>query len=182
MSAPAAQPPAAAPLLAAEPLAPASSAAPASAAPVALAPEHEAFIDAWRAFSRASQRAKSRRRCGPEEADGALSPAQALLLSGLLHEPELSVGTLADRAMVAKPTATRMLDALERDGLVVRRKCVRDRRAVIVSLTDDGRRELDASWKTLRAGLQRASESLSDAERRDATGLLHRLAAVIDEI
>lgn len=141
---------------------------------------HEAFIEAWRHFSRASQRVKARRKCG--EGEGSLSLPQALLLSGLLHEPELTVVALADLAMVAKPTATRMLDTLERDGLVVRRKCVRDRRAVLVSLTGEGRTVLDASWTDLRAGLQRASESLSDAERGDATTLLHRLARLMDEI
>jgi DNA-binding MarR family transcriptional regulator len=141
---------------------------------------HEAFIEAWRRFSRASQRVKARRRCG--ERDGGLSLPQALLLSGLLHEPELTVGALADLAMVAKPTATRMLDTLERDGLVVRRKCVRDRRAVLVSLTDEGRAVLDASWTDLHAGLQRASEKLTEQERGEATSLLHRLAQLMDEI
>lgn len=145
-----------------------------------LAAGHEAFVEAWRRFSRASQRAKARRRCG--DGEGALSLPQALLLSGLLHEPEQTVGTLADLAMVAKPTATRMLDTLERDGLVLRRKCVRDRRVVLVSLTDEGRRTLDESWADLHAGLARASASLSDDERRDATRLLHRLAQLMDEI
>ncbi|MDO8212126.1 MarR family winged helix-turn-helix transcriptional regulator [Conexibacter sp. CPCC 206217] len=141
---------------------------------------HQQFIEAWRTFSRASERAKSRRRAN--DGDGALSLPQTLLLSGLLHEPELPVGVLADLAMVAKPTATRMLDALEREGYVERRKCLTDRRAVLISLTEEGRRVLDETWSHLHAGLVRASEALSDRERREATALLQRLAQVMDEI
>jgi len=141
---------------------------------------HEAFIGALRRFSRATQRAKARRRCG--EGDETLSLPQALLLSGLLHEPELTVGALAEQAMVSNPTATRMLDALERDGLVLRRKCERDRRAVLVSLTDEGRRVVEGSWSDLNAGLTRASAALSDRERSEATRLLDRLALLMDEI
>jgi DNA-binding MarR family transcriptional regulator len=149
-------------------------------APPPASAEHEAFIAAWRRFARASQRAKARRRCG--DGDGVLSVPQALLLSALLHEPELTVGALADHAEVSKPTATRMLDTLVREGYVERRKTDRDRRAVLVSLTDTGQRALDESWAHLRAGLVRASESLTARERRDATKLLHRLAEVTDEI
>ncbi|MDO8188968.1 MarR family transcriptional regulator [Conexibacter sp. JD483] len=141
---------------------------------------HEAFIESLRRFSRAQQRAKSRRRCGAGE--DTLSLPQALLLSGLLHEPELTVGALAEHAMVSNPTATRMLDALERDGLVLRRKCERDRRAVLVSLTDEGRRVVEQSWSDLHDGLTRASASLSVRERSDATRLLDRLALLMDEI
>lgn len=148
--------------------------------PLPAASGHEAFIDAWRRFSRASQRLKARRRCG--DGEHALTLPQALLLSGLLHEDELAVGQLADAAEVSKPTATRMLDALEREGYVERRKTDRDRRAVLVSLTDAGRRALDESWAYLRSGLLSASAALSADERRDATRLLHRLAVLMDEI
>lgn len=141
---------------------------------------HEAFIEALRRFSRATQRAKARRRCGT--GDEQLSLPQALLLSGLLHEPELTVGALAEQAMVSNPTATRMLDALERDGLIERRKCQRDRRAVLVSLTDEGRAVVQDSWSDLNEGLTRASATLSERERGEATQLLERLAQLMDEI
>ncbi len=66
--------------------------------------------------------------------------------------------------MVSNPTATRMLDALERDGASCqRRKCERDRRAVLVSLTEEGRRVVEGSWSDLHDGLTRASAALSDA-------------------
>lgn len=154
-----------------------SSARPAPlAAPEPLDAETAAFVEAWRHFSRATQRAKARR-----FDDGPLSLTQALLLSALLEEPELTVGTLAERAEVSKPTATRMLDGLERDGFVTRGPCEHDRRAVLIALTPEGERVLRARWSAFCGHLERASRKLSPAERAAATPLLLRLAAVMDE-
>ncbi|MBB4663043.1 MarR family winged helix-turn-helix transcriptional regulator [Conexibacter arvalis] len=138
--------------------------------------ETAAFVEAWRRFSRATQKAKARR-----FDDGTLSLTQALLLSGLLDEPELTVGALAERAEVSKPTATRMLDGLERDGYVTRRPCARDRRVVLIALTAEGERALQARWRAFCDHLERASRRLSAEERAAATPLLLRLAALMDD-
>lgn len=142
-----------------------------------LAAEHAAFIDAWRHFSRATQRAKART-CHV----GELSLPQAMLLNPLLETPALPVGALAERAEVAKPTATRMLDALVRDGYARRQQSDADRRAVLVSLTAKGEQALHARWDSFRRRLERASAELRPAEREQATQLLHRLADLMDEI
>lgn len=143
----------------------------------AVPDEHAAFLEAWLQFSRATRQAKARR-CD----DGELSLTQAMLLSGLLDAPELTVGALADRAEVAKPTATRMLDGLERAGYVQRRQSGEDRRAVLVSLTARGERVLQRRWTSFRGGLERASAELSREERERATALLLRLAELLDEV
>lgn len=139
--------------------------------------QHAAFIDSWRHFSRAMQRAKARS-CG----DGELSLPQALLLNPLLESSALPVGALAARAEVAKPTATRMLDGLVRDGYAQRQQCDEDRRAVLVSLTPRGEQALHARWDRFRRRLERASAELDPAEREHATQLLSRLADLMDEI
>lgn len=144
---------------------------------VGLESEHAAFIDAWRHFSRATQRAKART-CS----DGELSLPQAMLLNPLLETEALPVGALAQRAEVAKPTATRMLDGLVRDGYARRRPCDVDRRAVLVSLTQKGERALHARWASFRERLERASTELTASEREQATALLRRLATLMDEI
>ena len=136
-----------------------------------------AFVEAWRHFSRATQRAKARR-----FDDGPLSLTQALLLSALLERPELTVGALAARAEVSKPTATRMLDGLERDGYVTRRPCEHDRRAVLIALTPEGERVLQARWGAFCDQLEGASRSLSPDERAAATALLRRLAELMDDL
>ncbi|ADB49665.1 MarR family winged helix-turn-helix transcriptional regulator [Conexibacter woesei] len=150
--------------------------APGSSIPAAVG-EHEEFLEAWRHFSRATQRAKGRR-CDA----GELSLTQAMLLSGLLDGGAMTVGALADRAEVAKPTATRMLDGLERAGYVERRQSGEDRRVVLVTLTDRGDRALQTRWASFREGLERASAALTPRERDEATALLKRLADLLDEV
>lgn len=144
--------------------------------PPASDAEHAAFIDAWRHFSRATQRAKAR------SCDDELSLPQAMLLNPLLEQDALPVGALAERAEVAKPTATRMLDGLVRDGFAQRTPCDEDRRTVLVSLTPRGEHALHARWARLRDQLERASTELTAAEREQATQLLRRLAELMDEI
>lgn len=141
------------------------------------AAEHAAFIDAWRHFARATQRAKGRT-C----AAGELSLPQAMLLNPLLEHAALPVGALAERAEVATPTATRMLDGLVRDGYARRTPCDTDRRAVLVSLTERGERALQARWAAFRERLERASAELTATEREQATALLRRLTTLMDEI
>lgn len=145
-------------------------------APEALDAEAAAFVDAWRHFNRTTQRAKARR-----FDDGPLSLTQAMLLSGLLEQPELTVGTLAERAEVSKPTATRMLDGLERDGYVTRRPCTSDRRAVLISLTPEGETALQARWTAFCTRLEAVSRQLAPHERTAATALLRRLAELMED-
>jgi DNA-binding MarR family transcriptional regulator len=89
---------------------------------------------------------------------------------------------LAAAAGVSASTATRILDALERRGVVERTRSRDDRRAVAVSLTERGEELLDAEREWLR-GRQRAFyASLPPAEQELAPDLLLRLAALIDEL
>src|SRR6185295_19322699 len=93
-----------------------------------------AFAAALDDFRRASGRARGRL-----AADGDLTLSQYHLLEPLLAAEEpLGVGELACAAGVSAPTATRMLAGLERDDLVERRGCTRDRRVVRIALTAEG--------------------------------------------
>ena len=78
---------------------------------------------------------------------------------------------------VAQPTATRMLEGLERAGIVERSAAAQDRRCVLVSLTPAGESALAAKRAQVEAARARISSSLSDRERRDAAVLLRRARA-----
>src|SRR4051794_30349069 len=104
----------------------------------------DAFIDAFDDFARAAKRARHRQSAG----DGDLTIAQYGLLAPLLDAAEApGVRELAEAAGVSSPTATRMLDGLERRGLVVRERSERDRRAVHLSLTPAGAAAVHAQRK-----------------------------------
>jgi MarR family transcriptional repressor of emrRAB len=75
-----------------------------------------------------------------------------------------------------------MLDALERDGVVVREPSAEDRRRTIVSLTPRGKRLLAQQRRRSEEKKQRLYEQLSPEERRQSEELLHRLAQLIAEL
>ena len=141
--------------------------------------EPEAFVAAWEAFALATRRARARfgRDDGIE-----LTPSQLHLLDSLGDGGASTVGRLAEAAGVSAPTATRMLDGLERRGVVQRSADGADRRCVNVLLTDTGR---DLVRRKRAAVAGRRAElfvRLDAGEAEDATRLLGRLAELIDEL
>ena len=146
-------------------------------APPATADE---FTLAWEAFFRATRRARGRA-TGPLEGT-VLSLAQYQLLEALRGAAELPVSDLAASAGVAPPTATRMLDALVRDGLVDRTPAEHDRRVVLVSLTPSGRDALSVAAKGVAAGRARVRDHLTPAEQEQAAALLRRLATIVEDL
>jgi MarR family transcriptional regulator, organic hydroperoxide resistance regulator len=133
---------------------------------------------AWERFFRTTRRLRSR--SGRQPIEG-LSLPQYHLLEELRDADELTVGVLAEAAGVAPPTATRMLDCLERDGYVARRHSASDRRSVLIALTLAGRRAVQAAHEHVTAWRRRVFESLEPAERDQAAALLDRLSEVLEE-
>src|SRR5215211_1802836 len=149
-------------------------------AEVAQSVPPETFDAALEEFFGAVRRGRARaaRQVGAEE----LTLSQFALLGAFDEASECQVGELAEAAAVAGPTATRMLDGLERRGIVERRPSVADRRVVAVRLTPKGRRLVERKRKLYVEARRAFYESLSPSERRQAERLLRRLAAVIEEL
>jgi DNA-binding MarR family transcriptional regulator len=137
------------------------------------------FTSAWEDFFRATRRARGRA-TGPLGGTR-LSLAQYQLLEALRSTPRLPVSELAAAAGVAPPTATRMLDALVRDGLAERTPCEHDRRVVHVALTPAGHDAVHAAAERVAAARTRVRDQLTPAERDQAAALLRRLTAVVEE-
>ncbi|MCD9030005.1 MarR family transcriptional regulator [Luteimonas sp. BDR2-5] len=64
-----------------------------------------------------------------------LTPSQAFLLRTVLQHPGLAPFEIADMQVIARPTATRLLDALESKGLLVRKASAHDGRAQTIHPT-----------------------------------------------
>jgi DNA-binding MarR family transcriptional regulator len=142
--------------------------------------ELDEFVAAVSAFVRSVSRARGQAAVrGPGLA---LTLSQQTLLEALSRNGARTVGEVATAAEVAGPTATRMLDVLERRDVVRRVADPKDRRVVLVQLTDSGRRMMEErqAWTRLR---QRALyEGLDVAERRAASELLTRLTELVDQL
>ena len=133
----------------------------------------------WPRFLGALRRARARL---SEDPAARLSLAQYLLVEPLLDAPTRSVGELAASAGVASPTATRMLDGLQRDGHVQRETAAHDRRCVALRLTSNGRRIVAAERARFQAKGAQLFAALEPGERAHAARLLGRLAELMEEL
>ncbi|WP_242911223.1 MarR family winged helix-turn-helix transcriptional regulator [Actinomadura terrae] len=71
-----------------------------------------------------------------------VSPVGFFTLRMLLAEDGLRAGEIAKRMLITPASATSVVDTLERNGHVERRRSESDRRAVLVYITEEGRRLL----------------------------------------
>jgi DNA-binding MarR family transcriptional regulator len=95
---------------------------------------------------------------------GTVSPERARALLRLAEAP-LRTGELAQRCLLTPPAMTELVDTLVREGLVRRREDPSDRRAVLVSLTPAGRREVERYQVLFSGVLGEAIAELEPAAR-----------------
>jgi MarR family transcriptional regulator, organic hydroperoxide resistance regulator len=94
----------------------------------------------------------------------------------------LRIGELADAAAIAAPTASRMIDALEREGIVVRQRSETDRRATAITMTPRGQEMFEAKQVVIETKRNEMFRSLSSDERNHAERLLGRMADLMEEL
>lgn len=138
-----------------------------------------ALSEALHDFFRAARRARGR--AARKSTDELISLAQYHLLEPLLDGP-LTNRELAELAGVSSPTATRMVDGLVARELVTRIEDPADRRAVVISLTEPGRKAVTDKTREYDQARRRIAAALDPDEQEVATDLLRRLAVVIEEL
>jgi len=79
-----------------------------------------------------------------QQDESGLAPALTTALATIYREGPITLGRLAAQEQVAAPTVTKMVDRLERRGLIVRQPDQVDRRICRVEITDAGRTQLDS--------------------------------------
>ena len=91
------------------------------------------------------------------------------------------VGTIADLSGGEQPAVSRVIDQMERDGLVKRRPSLNDSRAVEGWITPLGRSIYGDLMPEAKAFVQRMLRTFSDAESSQMTSLLERLFSDLQE-
>ena len=91
------------------------------------------------------------------------------------------IGTIADLSGGEQPAVSRVIDQMERDGLVKRRPSLNDTRAVEVWITQLGRDIYSELMPEAQAFVARMLRTLSDAESKQMTTLLERLFSDLQE-
>lgn len=109
-----------------------------------------------------------------------LTVPQLLVMQAIEKEGSPSTSALARHIVVSQATVTRIIDRLERAGLVRREKSSTDRRVVNVRLTGEGLAKLEAAPEPLQAGFLREYRKLADWEQQMLKSSLLRIAAMMD--
>lgn len=91
------------------------------------------------------------------------------------------IGTIADLSGGEQPAVSRVIDQMERDGLVTRRPALDDSRAVQVWITNGGRQLLDELMPHAEKFVARMVRTLNEQEIREMTGCLERLFSDLQE-
>ena len=93
---------------------------------------------------------------------------------------QLTPGALLRATLVTSGTMTNRIDRLAEAGLVRREPDPRDRRGVLVTLSEQGRAAVDAAFTDLLDREQALLASLGDDQREALAGLLRTLLAPFD--
>lgn len=118
------------------------------------------------------------RAAGARLAPLGLTWAQARVMR-LIAEPgsSMRMADIAAQLGVVPRSATSMVDALEASRLVARHADLQDRRSVLVSLTDDGRRLLDGLHSARHRTAEAMLAPLGEADRAELVRLLEAVVA-----
>lgn len=122
---------------------------------------------------------RTSRRLRTEATSESVTPGQFTVLS-ILSGGQQTLRQLADWEHVQAPSMTRLVNSLEREGLVRRQADPSDGRQVLVELTDAGSEVLRDTRQRRTEWLERRLAGLSTEERkvlREAAGILQRMSA-----
>ncbi len=95
-----------------------------------------------------------------------LSHTAFFALAVLGEEGALTHREVADHCWISPGTLTPVIDALERDGLLQRRRDSRDRRIVRLHITPGGTETLRTTWAAVAAEFRRIVPELGADEER----------------
>jgi DNA-binding MarR family transcriptional regulator len=111
----------------------------------------------------------------------ALDRAAYVILRHLQHDGPQNVSALAARLNLDGSTVTRQVTALQRDGLVERRRDPHDGRGTVIEATGKGLAQVDAVRQARRALYDKVLHDWSPEQRADLASTLERLTQSIDD-
>ena len=134
--------------------------------------------DAWRAVMTAFTRVNSiLAREMQTEADVSLEWYAILLILAQSQDAAMRPSDLADQIGLSRSATTRLVDRLERSGLVERRVCGSDRRGTYVSLTSRGQEVFKRAGRVHLRGIdEHVGSHLTSDELAQLATLLGKLA------
>ena len=111
-------------------------------------------LAAWRAFLRAHS--TMLRRIAADLDEAGLPPLSWYDVLAALRDTEgqrLRQVEIAERVLLSNSGLSRLIDRIEKAGMVRRTSCDTDRRSFYIELTDEGREMLDRMWPVYARGI-----------------------------
>jgi DNA-binding MarR family transcriptional regulator len=105
-----------------------------------------------------------------------LSSYEVLLFLADAPDGQMRMSELAESVLLSRSGLTRLVDRLERDGLLKRERCESDARGLFAEITPKGRRLFDAARRTHLDGVRALFlDRFSRDELRTLGGLWQKL-------
>ena len=114
--------------------------------------------------------------------DVPLTPEQFLLIDLLWNQGPMSQQKLADQMQKDKNSVTKLVDAIERKGFVVRQQNALDRRSNILVLTEKAQQLKDGAKKKGISILDEMLDGISEEELRAFLVTLRKLNCNMGEV
>lgn len=108
-----------------------------------------------------------------------LTPSQLIFMQLLDGQSEQTAGYVASRMGITQATTTALLQKLETAGMIQRRRGERDRRQVLLSLTEAGRKVLAIAPDGVHARFHQQFSALKDWEQTMLVSALERVADML---
>ena len=110
-----------------------------------------------------------------------LTLVQVRVLRKLAKHPH-PLGQLGTELALAPPSVTRLVDRLEERGLIARRRDLEDRRKVVATLTDEGRRLVSAIPFLEGTAIRTAVERMTVADRERIEAALREFNTAVRQV
>lgn len=107
--------------------------------------------------------------------DVPLTPEQFMLIDLLWNQGSMTQQQLADQMQKDKNSVTKLVDAIEKKGFVVREQNLKDRRANTLVLTEKALQLKDSAKRKGISILDNILEGISEEELRSFLSTLHKL-------
>jgi len=104
-----------------------------------------------------------------------LSQQSGEVLRPFLHPSPVTVKELTKRMIDKMSNASRLVDKLQRKGLVERKICLKDRRRVEIRITKEGLELLGQASAKMDARLQSEMSSITEAEAQYLNDILDKM-------
>jgi len=110
--------------------------------------------------------------------ESGLTPAQMHAIEIVGHQESLRMKELAQKLGVTTGTLTVMTDRLEQNGLISRRPNKKDRRSIVVGLTEKGQKYFEEHHKMHLELTREITSSLSENEAKQLYAYMEKLVSL----